>query len=344
MIVATYRDAEIAAGHPMAEVLAKLHREDGIDRILLRGLGDDDVLALLETLAGHTLDDDGVRLRDALRAETDGNPFFTVEILRHLSETGAITQDSTGRWVTTTDLVDHGLPTSVREVTGQRVARLGPDTQRVLRLASVVGRDFDLDVLAEVADLDEERLLDLLEPALANALIAEIAPARFTFGHALIEHTLYDELSSTRRSRAHRAVAEALEARIAGDPGARAGELAHHWGAATSPTDTTKAVDYARQAGDYALAILAPEEATRWYERGLDLLVGPTRPGRFPRSARPAPRRSRHRPTQPRRPRLPRHPSGRRPSGRRRRRHRDPRGGCARHQPGCDQQPRPDGA
>jgi class 3 adenylate cyclase/tetratricopeptide (TPR) repeat protein len=273
LVVATYRDAEIAAGHPMADVLAKLHREDGIDRIVLRGLGDDDVLDLLEALAGHSLDVDGLSLRDALRAETDGNPFFTVEILRHLSETGAITQDPTGRWVTTSTLADHGLPTSVREVTGQRVARLGPDTQRVLRLASVIGRDFDLDVLAEVADLDEDRLLDLLEPAEANALIAEIAPARFTFAHALVEHTLYEELSGTRRSRAHRAVAEAIEARSTGDLGARAGELAHHWGAATSPTDNAKAVAYARQAGDYALAALAPEEATRWYQRGLDLLT-----------------------------------------------------------------------
>src|SRR5690606_6798040 len=132
------------------------------------------------------------------------------------------------------------------------------DAQRVLRLASVIGRDFDLDVLAEVADLDEDRLLDLLEPAVANALIAEIAPDRFTFAHALVEHTLYQELSTTRRSRAHRAVAEAIEARTDGVPGARAGELAHHWAAATTPTDTTKAVAYARQAGDYALAGLAP--------------------------------------------------------------------------------------
>lgn len=275
LVIVTYRDAEISSGHPMAEVLAHLHREPGIDRILLRGLGDLDVLALLETLAGHDLDhdSDGLALRDALLAETDGNPFFTVEILRHLSETGAIAQDPTGRWVATTDLSAHGLPTSVREVTGQRVARLGPEVQRVLRLASVIGRDFDLGVLAEVADLDEDRLLDLLEPAEATALISEIAPARFTFAHALVEHTLYEELSGTRRSRAHHAVAEAIEARTIGDPGARAGELAYHWGAAISPTDTTKAVTYARQAGDYALATLAPEEAARWYQRGLDLLA-----------------------------------------------------------------------
>ena len=274
LVIVTYRDAEISSGHPMAEVLAHLHREPGIDRVLLRSLGDLDVLALLETLAGHDLDhdSDGLALRDALLAETDGNPFFTVEILRHLSETGAITQDPTGRWVATTDLAAHGLPTSVREVTGQRVARLGPEVQRVLRLASVIGRDFDLDVLAEVADLDEDRLLDLLEPAETTALIAEIAPARFTFAHALVEHTLYEELSGTRRSRAHHAVAQAIEARTTDDSGARAGELAHHWAAATSPTDTTKAIAYARQAGDYALTTLAPEEAARWYQRGLDLL------------------------------------------------------------------------
>lgn len=282
VIVATYRDAEITSGHPLSALLAQLRRETGIDRIALRGLGDDEVLAMLEALAGHTLDDDeGLALRDALLAETDGNPFFTVEILRHLSETGAITQDATGRWVATTDLAVHGLPTSVREVTGQRVARLGPATQRVLRLASVIGRDFDLDVLGDVADVDEDDLLDLLEPAEANAVIAEVGPGRFSFAHALIEHTLYDELNSTRRSRAHRAVAEAIEARSTGDLGSRSGELAHHWGCATSPTDTTKAVTYARQAGDYALATLAPEEAARWYQRGLDLLASqPDQPDR----------------------------------------------------------------
>ena len=62
-----------------------------------------------------------------------------------------------------------------------------------------------------------------------------------------------------------------LERRIGADPGDRIGELAHHWAAATVPAAATKAVDYARRAGDRALIQLAPDEALRWYNQALDL-------------------------------------------------------------------------
>jgi class 3 adenylate cyclase/tetratricopeptide (TPR) repeat protein len=272
LLVGTFRDADLGASHPLTDALAALHRETGVDRIGLRGLGDIDVLAMLETLAGHEMDESGLALRDALLAETDGNPFFTVEILRHLADTGQIYQEQGGRWIASTDLRTHGLPVSVREVVAQRVARLGDDTRRALGYASVIGRDFDLDVLADVMDVDADTLLDLVEPAIEHAVVADVAPGRFTFTHALVEHTLYDELSPTRRSRAHRLVAAALEVRLGDDPGPRAGELAHHWAAATTPTDTHKAIKYAVRAGDYALAQIAPDEAFRWYGRALELL------------------------------------------------------------------------
>src|SRR6185369_11130775 len=63
------------------------------------GFDDDDLLHLLETVAGHEMDEQGVALRDALLAETAGNPFFVAEILRHLAETGAIYPQDDGRWV-----------------------------------------------------------------------------------------------------------------------------------------------------------------------------------------------------------------------------------------------------
>ena len=59
----------------------------------------------MERAAGHELDEDGLALRDALSVKTDGNPFFVVEILRHLAETRAITQERDGHWVTTSTLV-----------------------------------------------------------------------------------------------------------------------------------------------------------------------------------------------------------------------------------------------
>ena len=217
--------------------------------------------------------EDGIALRDAVLAETAGNPFFVGEILRHLAETGAIYQQDDGRWIAGADLRAAGLPVSVKEVVGRRLAGLGPDTERVLALAAVIGRDFDVPSLAAVAHLDEDAVVDLCDAAvLAAVLQTTDDPDRYTFAHALIEHTLYDGLSPARRSRAHRAVAEHLELRWGADPGDRAGELAHHWAAAVQPTDMAKAVHYAAVAAARALDQLAPDEALRWYGQALELL------------------------------------------------------------------------
>ena len=95
-VIGTFRDSDLDPDHPLAEALAALHRESGIERLALCGLGDDELLALLETTARHAMADEGVALRDALSAETDGNPFFVGEMLRHLAETGAIHRGRAG--------------------------------------------------------------------------------------------------------------------------------------------------------------------------------------------------------------------------------------------------------
>ena len=193
-VIGTFRESDIGTDHPLAEALAALHRESGVERLALRGLGDDELLVLLETTAGHAMADEGVALRDALLAETDGNPFFVGEMLRHLAETRAIYQDEQGRWVASADLRTSGLPVSIREVIGRRVARLGASTRDVLSMAAVIGRDFDADVLARVTELDEDTLIDLCDQAVTAAVLTEADVAgRYTFAHALIEHTLYDE-------------------------------------------------------------------------------------------------------------------------------------------------------
>ena len=97
-------------------------------------------------------------------------------------------------------------------------------------------------------------------------------PGRLSFSHALIEHTLYDDLGPTRRQRLHRRVAAALETRCGDDPGDRLGELAYHWAQASQPADASKAIEYALRAGDHALAKLAPDDAVAWYGQALELL------------------------------------------------------------------------
>ena len=272
LILGSYRDSQLSRSDPFLDTLAALRRESGVSRIELTGLDDTDVTALMEAAAGHTLDDAGVGLAHAVYSETDGNPFFVGEVLRHLSDTGAIYQDATGRWTAQDSLEQIALPDSVREVIGARVGRLGQEAERVLSLAAVIGRDFDLDLLARTANATEDEALDILEAATAAALVRELtdAPGHYNFAHALIQHTLYEGMGLTRRARAHRQVAEALEDLCGDRPGSRVGELARHW-TATQPIDLTKAISYSRQAGDAALVALAPADALRYYAQALDL-------------------------------------------------------------------------
>ena len=272
LVIVTYRDTDLSRDHPLTPFLADLRREPWVHRAALRGLSDKELLALMEGAAGHEMEADGLALARALHEETDGNPFFTGELLRHLYENGAIAFDDSGRYVLTVDLDNAPLPGSVRDVVIRRVDRLGDDVGRVLTLASVIGREFDLGILDAIADDDEDTLLDLLETATNAALVTEVGelPGRFRFEHALIQHTLYQDLGVTRRQRLHQRIAETLET-LVGDHAPPIAELAHHWLAATRPSDARKAIEYARLAGDQAISALAPDDAIGWFTQALEL-------------------------------------------------------------------------
>ena len=81
-----------------------------MERIDLVGLDDVATIEMMEQVAGHEMNQAGVALAHAVRRETEGNPFFTTEMLRHLSEAGLIFQDSTGRWVANDDLYEGDCP------------------------------------------------------------------------------------------------------------------------------------------------------------------------------------------------------------------------------------------
>ncbi len=274
LLLGSYRDSDLTRDHPLTALLADLRGEEGIERLSFQGLDEDEVASIMQSAAGHEIDADGLALAREITAETDGNPFFVGEMLRHLSESEALVQAEDGRWEVMPKLEELGLPQSVREVVVRRVERLGEDSRAVLSCAAVIGRDFDFDLLLRVVREDEDALIDTLDAAVEAALLEEHSgrAGSFGFAHNLINHTLYDDLGPTRRARLHLRVAEALEELCGGDPGSRIAQLARHWSAAATPVDVVKALTYTRQAGERALAELAPDEAVRWFARALELL------------------------------------------------------------------------
>jgi tetratricopeptide (TPR) repeat protein len=273
LVLATYRDSDLTRAHPLTAALADLRREAGVERLALHGLDEAGVVALLTAAAGHVLDEPGLVLARAIHRETEGSPLFVGEILRNLTESGAIFQEG-DRWTYRGDVAALGIPEGIKEAIGRRLGRLPEATNKVLGVAAVIGRQFDVRLLAAIAVGGEDAVLDALDEAARAALVAEVPGEanRFAFSHALIRATLYEELGAARRARLHRKVGEALEALADVDPDTKIDELAYHWLAATQVADAAKAIGYARRAGDRALTGLAFEEAAAHYERALGVL------------------------------------------------------------------------
>ncbi|MGH9002820.1 MAG: ATP-binding protein, partial [Acidimicrobiia bacterium] len=272
LVIATYRDSEIGRGHPLTDLLADLRRIEGVERFPLTGLDRPDVAAFIEAAAGHALAEADDDLPRAVWEETEGNPFFVAEVLRHLTETGGL-EHRDGRWVTTAPVEELGIPEGVRDVVGRRLARLSDAANRALGVASVVGVEFEPAVVRAAGDLGEEALFSALEEAVSARLLSEAPGARYRFAHALVRATLYDEMATVRRVAVHQRVAEAIESLHAGALDDHLPALAHHWAKASAPTtQMARAIDYATRAGDRALAQLAHDEAVAFYGQAIELM------------------------------------------------------------------------
>jgi class 3 adenylate cyclase len=273
LVLGAFRDAALPHATALREALGMFRRHGGVERLDLRGFDHAGVVSCMEALAGYSFIGDEIQLADAVYRETDGNPFYVVQILSHLVETEAIFQDSSGRWVSKGSFATIALPDSIREVIGGRIVPLGASVERMLSFAAVIGRDFDAELLGRALSVRDNELIDMLEAAESAALVRETSdqPGHYSFAHALIQHTLYEALGATRRAATHRQIGEALETLCAGRPGPRVGELARHWTSASDHLDAPKAVEYSRLAGDAALRSLAPSDALRYYADALRL-------------------------------------------------------------------------
>jgi eukaryotic-like serine/threonine-protein kinase len=269
LAIGTYRDVEAQQGHPLVEILPTM-REPVTTKILLRGLPEQEVRLFIGAVSGQEVPAAFAR---AIFRETEGNPFFIQEMLRHLIEEGILVRES-GGWRSRLEPEEMGLPESVREVIRRRFSRLGDRSRDALVQAAVIGREFDARVLEGVSDFGGDELLDVLDEAVAARVIAEVprAARRFSFSHALIREALIAELGTTRRVQLHRKVAAVLEAVYKRDLEAHLAELAHHFFEGSPGGDVDKAIDYSTRAGDRATSQFAFEEAVVHFQHALRAL------------------------------------------------------------------------
>jgi hypothetical protein len=260
LVVASYRDVEARLAPEIGDLVARIGR--GGLLVPLGRLGPEGVAALVRE-AGTLPDDPGVARM--VHAATEGNPLFVGELVRLIAARSELPPG--GRLP---------VPDGVRAVMRERLRLLGPDCLPVLEIAAVLGREFNAPLLAEVAGVDVEAVPSRLARALASALVEERGPGHYLFSHALVAETLVSDLDPGRRADLHRAVAEALERRHAGDPDGALVEIAHHYLEAGAPA-ALAAARAALRAAEHAMRGLAFEDAAALLERALvaETLVTP---------------------------------------------------------------------
>ena len=270
LLVGTYRDIEVDRAHPLSAALAELRRVSTFGRVVLRGLNADEVRRMLENIAGQ---DVPWGLAEAVHRQTEGNPLFVQEVVRYLVEEGLITREQ-GRWRATRDTpLEMSIPEGLRDVIGKRLTRLSAVCNRLLSVASVIGREFRLKVLQQVAGIAEDELITALDEARRAAVVEErsavAAAVTYRFAHAFFRQTLYEEIIAPRRIRLHQQVAKALEELYASRLEEHATELAEHFSHSSDPSDLAKSVSYGEMAAHRALSVYAYGEAVRLLEQAL---------------------------------------------------------------------------
>ena len=264
LTVAMYRDLGPERSE-FAAALPSLTRDIDCRRVSLRGLEHRAVTTLLEDAVGRPFGERESGMVAELEWETAGNPFFLLEMARHLSEVGAFDRDVVRLGETPAE-----IPQSIRDMVRSRLRRLPAGCAETLAVAALIGERFDAGLLASAASLTDAATVDLLEEAARAGLIAEIddEPDHWRFSHSLTRRVTSEELSRGRRAVLHQRIGETLEFR----PGVAAAELAHHFGAAGNQGSAQKAVRYGHLAGKRALQEVAAEVAVRHFRRALELL------------------------------------------------------------------------
>ena len=261
LLLGAYRDVEVNRQHPLEAALRTLGREHLVERIAVRRMTVEGTAALITVTLDQAASKD---LADVIHQRTDGNPFFTQEVLRVLADRRDVYRAG-AHWERRA-VADIAVPESIRSAMGERIARLQKGTQEVLSEASVLGQQFAFEDLQGVSERDEAALEAALEEAVEANIVREAGRAGFAFQHVLIQQALAAEIPVRRRQRLHRAAGEAIERKANHER--RAAELVWHFLEGNVPE---RALPYALRAGDQAEAVYAHGEAEHHYRTALEL-------------------------------------------------------------------------
>ncbi len=207
----------------------------------------------------------------AVYRESEGNPFYVVEMLDSMREEGVIRPDSY-TWDPEEELSNISIPSTIKDITSRRVERLDKDEKKVLNFASLIGAEFNFQILEEVIDMDVIELLDIIDDLEEQGMIEEVEDKDeelYQFHHLQTRTTLYEDMGSSRKRVSHKMIGEALEDFYSENIEDHYYELSTHF---YEGKQFEKAYEYSRKSAERSLKSLDITRAIEYYEKALESL------------------------------------------------------------------------
>ena len=273
MFVASYRESEMLDRPDGHEFIRNVSRLPSTTTVKLRGIDSEATGRLIQQFAriDEPLPDD---MCSYLANFSGGNPFFTTEIVDQ------ITAGSTGpaALARLSAALDNGstiaVPDSLREVAEQRLERVSFGCYELLRIASVLGRDFELAALRIVGQLPADETEKLVHEAIRARLLEPVGGYRYGFTHSVFRETIVQGASVEWVTDVHLRIARSLRdapASAHGDD--HQAQLAYHFAeAALAGADAPEALPLVMAAGDHAMDTHAYDRAHEQYKLARQLL------------------------------------------------------------------------
>jgi tetratricopeptide (TPR) repeat protein len=267
LLLGEYRDTDVDERHPLFPVLTELNRERILRPIHLKRMSIDEIVEMIEQILGQEVPKTFCEL---VYEKTRGNPFFTEEVIKALKEQEVIYREGSAWRIK--ELSSIKFPPTVKSVIEYRIGRLDEECQNVLTLASFIGKDFAFEALHKITNIEEDKLLDIIEKMLKTGLIEEKlirGEELYSFADIIVRDVVHEEISLLRHKRLHGTIGAALEELYADEVDEHLGELAYHF---LEGGDKDRALEYFLKAGEKAEKVYAHGEATLYLQSALELL------------------------------------------------------------------------
>ncbi|MBT4126179.1 MAG: AAA family ATPase [Chloroflexi bacterium] len=258
LIVATYRDTDVARTHSLSATLPSLTRAPRTQRLPIVGLEPAAINQIIESTSGIAAQS---AMGNEIATRTAGNPFFAREIALSIT-----TNDSNAS--------NQLVPEGVREAVGRRLSDLEPSQIEILQVGSLVGRTFNASLISEViTGTTPAGIAELCESLTERGLLTESPdrPFTFTFSHSLIQETVASEISTSRRMRTHAAIASYLDERFGTNAPDRFPQIANHYLECEPLLGPDKVLEFIVKAAEHAFHAEAHKYIVELSERGIEI-------------------------------------------------------------------------